>query len=69
MSRGNQQWLQAVLPVNPAYHYLHAFHESLFLNRVVSGATWGWCVGMTAVANALGYGLLRRMRSEIRDVL
>jgi lipopolysaccharide transport system permease protein len=61
-------WMLEVLRWNPAYHYVHAFHEAM-VGHLVGPRVWGVCLGITLVANAAAYGLLRKLRAEIRDVL
>lgn len=63
------EWLRELLKLNPAYHFVHIFHTSIFRHEVVSAQTWVLCVIFTATANAAAYGVLRRLRPEIRDAL
>lgn len=55
--------------LNPAYHYIAGFHQSLWLSQPVPAGTWVNCVGITLVVNALAALVLRNLRGEIRDVL
>jgi lipopolysaccharide transport system permease protein len=66
-----------LLHLNPAYHYIVAFHESLWWGGN-SGATgpgwvplwrWGILIALTLEVNLVGVWVLRHFRSEIRDVL
>jgi lipopolysaccharide transport system permease protein len=58
-----------LLHLNPAYHYIGGFHESLWLHHWVAPATWGICIAITLGTNLIAAMVLRRSRSEIRDVL
>jgi len=54
---------------NPAYHFVDAFHRSLWLGHWVPAKTWAICVGIALFANLLAALVLHRLRAEIRDVL
>lgn len=68
--RGSKhEWFFSMLPWNPAYHFVHAFHEAVYMNRLVPPAVWATCVLIAAAANAAAYAVLRKLRPEIRDAL
>jgi ABC-type polysaccharide/polyol phosphate export permease len=58
-----------LLHLNPAYHYIGAFHQSLWLARWVAPSVWINCIAITLATNLIAAMVLRRSRSEIRDVL
>ncbi|HSV16428.1 MAG TPA: ABC transporter permease [Tepidisphaeraceae bacterium] len=58
-----------LLHANPAYYFIDAFHQSLWLGQWVSRIDWLVCIGLTLVANLLAVTVVRRFRAELRDVL
>lgn len=63
------RWMLTLFECNPAYHFISAFHDCLFRSVWIDGRRW-----MTIALIALGINLiapivLRRFRSDIRDVL
>jgi lipopolysaccharide transport system permease protein len=63
------QAVQRVLPYNPVYPFLNSI-RSLFIDRTVPDpAVWAQMFLWTALAGALGYLVLRRLRPELRDVI
>jgi ABC-type polysaccharide/polyol phosphate export permease len=58
-----------LLHLNPAYHYINGFHDSLWLNHWISLTTWMICAAIALGFIVLGTGVLWRTRAEIRDVL
>ena len=58
-----------ILHVNPAYHYINALHESLWLGRWVPLTDWVYMISITLISNAIGALVLRQTRGELRDVL
>jgi len=63
------QWIYTFFRLNPAYHYIKAFHDSLWRSRWVGAETWLACIGIALAANLVAAATLRRLRAEIRDVL
>lgn len=63
------EWFLSVAPFNPAYHFIRIFREAVYYHRWVGGASWLICAGIAFCMNVLAYGVLRRLRAEIRDVL
>jgi ABC-type polysaccharide/polyol phosphate export permease len=60
--------IAAWLPLNPAFHFVEAFHVAVAGN-VVSWSTWYSCVVVTLLVNVTAYAVLRKLRPDIRDVL
>ena len=67
--KGPHPIITRLLPFNPAYHFITGFHQSLWLKQWISTRTWITCIAITLAANVLAAVVLRRSRSEIRDVL
>jgi lipopolysaccharide transport system permease protein len=65
----DKEWMLTVLPMNPAYHFVEVFHRAVFEHAIVPAHTWLTCLVIALVVNALAYAVLRRLRSDIRDVL
>jgi len=61
--------IMRLLQLNPAYHYVAGFHDSLWLGHWVAWQRWVICIGITLAVNLVGMWVLRHFRSEIRDVL
>lgn len=66
---GRRDWMLDVLPFNPAFHFIEAFHDAIFQRQWISPSTWAFCLLATFAANAIGYATLRALRPSIRDVL
>jgi ABC-type polysaccharide/polyol phosphate export permease len=62
-------WLQAVVPWNPAYPFIDALHRMIVAGTWPPLGHWPIMVAWAAGASVAGYGLLRCLRPEIRDVL
>lgn len=62
-------WVGQLLPFNPAYHFVLAFHDALYFNRLIPAQAWLLCAAIALAANAAGYAALRALRPEIRDAL
>ncbi len=62
-------WVLPLLPLNPAYHFVHACHEAVYMHAWVAPATWLICIAITLVVNVLAFWVLRTLRPDIRDVL
>jgi lipopolysaccharide transport system permease protein len=60
---------QLLLPFNPAYPYLTALRDLYLYAELPAGWIWGAMIGWSLLSIVLGYGVLNRLRSEIRDVL
>lgn len=68
--RGSRhEWFLSVAVLNPAYHFIHMFRDAVYYHRWVSGGSWALCTGIAIVTNVAAYGVLRKLRGEIRDVL
>lgn len=65
---GKQAWMLTLLKWNPAYHYVRAFHAAMY-DRLVPAPVWLTCLAITLGTIGLAYGVLRKLRREIRDVL
>lgn len=65
----HQEWVLTFFRFNPAYYYIGAFHDSLWLCQWVPAWTWAVCLGITLAFNVLAALVLRHFRAEIRDVL
>lgn len=63
------EWFLTVAPLNPAYHFIRMFREAVFYHRWVDMWAWVLCAAIAVVTNILAYVVLRKLRSEIRDVL
>lgn len=60
---------QSLLPINPGYAYLTALRELLVFATLPSLSTWLLMLVWAAAAAALGNTMLRRFRSDVRDLL
>lgn len=63
------EWFQKVIRVNPIYAYLESTRDLFLWGRLPPAWVWGAMVFWAALASALGYLILRRLRAELRDVL
>ncbi|MDB5293900.1 MAG: wzm [Phycisphaerales bacterium] len=58
-----------VFHLNPAYHFIEGFHQSLLHRQWVPLSSWATYIAITLGFNLVAALVLRRFRSEIRDVL
>jgi ABC-type polysaccharide/polyol phosphate export permease len=58
-----------LLLLNPAYPFIRALRDLLIEARLPDVWIWGDMLAWAALASAVGFALLTRLRSEIRDVL
>ena len=58
-----------LMSFNPAYHFIHGFHQSFFEAAWIGPWQWGICVLLALGVNLLAWPVLARLRAEIRDVL
>lgn len=63
------RWMQAALPWNPVYPSLEAVRALFLDHRLPAPSLWGAMVIWVCVAVALGSLILRRLRTELRDVI
>ncbi len=61
--------MQAAIKFNPPYPYLRAIHDLLVYSAMPPWWVWPAMVGWAALTIAAGWGVLRALRKEIRDVL
>lgn len=62
-------WLLKVFALNPAYYYIHLFHEAIYQNRWATLENWLACGAITGGMMGIAWLTVRRLRVEIRDVL
>jgi ABC-type polysaccharide/polyol phosphate export permease len=60
---------RSALVLNPAYPYLRALRETYLYGRVPDVLEWAALVGWSLTAIAVGYAVLRTLRSDVRDAL
>ena len=66
----NSHWLMLrIFHANPAYAYIHALHESLWLAHGVPASDWVSMILITGISILLGTLVLTQTRGELRDVL
>jgi len=63
------EWVLSLLPLNPAYHFVHAFQDAVYRSTWVAPGVWATCLAITLAVNAIAYLVLRRLRADIRDTL
>jgi lipopolysaccharide transport system permease protein len=61
--------LQIAQVINPASYFIDAIRMPLMQGVIAPWTTWVAMLVFIAVAMTLGYGLLRRTRSDIRDTI
>lgn len=61
--------LQAAARYNPAYPYIDALHRMIVTGQWPRPEQWLIMLAWTCLTPIVGYLILRRLRSEIRDVL
>jgi lipopolysaccharide transport system permease protein len=61
--------LRGFLPYNPAYAFIEALHQAVLFNEWPQSGLWVAMLMWAFGAPAVGYLILRKLRSEIRDAL
>ncbi len=67
--KAGKDWLLALLPANPMYHFMRVFQHGVFRHEWVSWHTWTICILATLAVNLAAFAVLRRLRADIRDTL
>ena len=65
----SHEWVLLLLPLNPAYPFIRAFHEAVYLRTALPPGLWLTCTAFAAVSIGAAYCVLERLRSDIRDAL
>ena len=60
---------QALIRWNPAYGFIIAFRDVFLSNRMPAPEIWAMMLGWVLVSIVIGYVILSRTRTEVRDVL
>jgi homopolymeric O-antigen transport system permease protein len=60
-------WADRLLVFNPVFPFLESIREIVLMGRVPSVGLWAGMVGWAVAACAIGYAVLRSLRSSVRD--
>lgn len=61
--------LQRIVHWNPVFPYIHVTQRVVLYGEYPNGAEWLAMAGIAAVALSIGFGALRYLRNDLRDVL
>ena len=62
-------WLSDAMILNPAYPFIHSLQAVIVNKAWPAGGMWAEMIFLSVVLPLAGYLVLRRLRSELRDVL
>jgi ABC-type polysaccharide/polyol phosphate export permease len=62
-------WFQRAIRFNPIYAYLESTRDLFLWGKTPHAWIWAAMVFWAAIASAIGYLILRRLRPELRDVI
>lgn len=66
---GDKPWLLTIYRLNPMEHFVQAFRDLLYNNRLPTLGDSLWCLGAALVAFLIGYAVFSRSEKRLAELL